>query len=194
MVEQLDSLVGVFMDRIKTLSIAAKINFVVTSDHGMGNISDEKKIMVEKLVDMNWCERVNGSNPVFFIDPKPGYMDSIVKKLSNVPHLKVWKKGDVPRRLHFGTNPRIGELVLLADSSYCLTYNNSYTISGGAHGYDNRNTDMHAIFYAEGPAFKVGYRFQSFENVNIYSLMAFILKLKPVVTDGKIQNVRLMLK
>jgi len=64
----------------------------------------------------------------------------------------------------------------------------------GAHGYDNRNTDMHAIFYAMGPAFKIDYSAPSFPNVDLYSLMAYILGLDPAKTDGNLDDVRGMLK
>ena len=64
----------------------------------------------------------------------------------------------------------------------------------GDHGYDNFNTDMHAIFYATGPAFKKGYLHPTFNNVDLYPLMAAILKLQPAAVDGKFSNVQNMLK
>jgi len=193
MVMHLDSLLGKFMNKIRQLSIAAKINFIITSDHGMGYVTDSKKISLDNYINMKWCSHINGSNPVYFIDPKPEYTDTIIHKLAHVPHLKVWRKNEVPQRLHFGKNKRIGELILMADSAYSLS-DKAHTIEGGAHGYDNQNSDMYAIFYAIGPAFKVGFKAPSFDNVNVYSLMAFILKLKPAVTDGNIEKVRWMLK
>ena len=194
MVIRLDSLVGVFLDKVRKLPIGKQVNIIVTADHGMSQVTDARKIMIEKYINLDWCERINGGNPVYFIDPKPGFLDSITQKLANVPHLKVWKKGDVPKRLHFGTNPRIGELVLLADSSYSLGYKGYKTEEGGAHGYDNQNSDMHAIFYATGPALKKGYIAPSFENINLYPLMAFLLGIKPAGTDGKLENVSGILK
>jgi alkaline phosphatase D len=127
------------------------------------------------------------------IDPKSGCKDSIVSGFSKAKHLTVWEKGQVPQRLHFGSNSRIGSLIVVADSAYLLGWPGAIKKEAGAHGYDNQNSDMHAIFYAMGPAFKQGY-YPSFENVNLYALMAFILKLSPVKTDGNIGQVRYMLK
>jgi len=53
---------------------------------------------------------------------------------------------------------------------------------------------MQAIFYAAGPAFKIGYVNPTVENVNIYPLIAKILGLKPVPTDGKLEAMSKMLK
>ena len=39
----------------------------------------------------------------------------------------------------------------------------------GTHGFDNRDRDMHMVFYASGPAFRKGYRQGSFQNQNMYS-------------------------
>lgn len=194
MVIKLDSLVGIFWDKVKKLPIASKVNFIITSDHGMAQTSDSRKIMVDDYINLSWCEHINGGNPVISIEPKPGYTDSIIQKLAGVPHLTVWKKNEIPQRLHFGTNSRIGQLVLLADSAYSLGYNGYRPEAGGAHGYDNRNSDMHAIFYATGPAFKKAYVAPSFDNINLYSLMAYILGIQPVLTDGKLENVKGMLK
>ncbi|RLD32312.1 MAG: alkaline phosphatase family protein, partial [Bacteroidetes bacterium] len=60
--------------------------------------------------------------------------------------------------------------------------------------YDNDLKDMHAIFYAAGPAFKSDYVHPTFENVNLYILMAHILDLSPASTDGSLSNVEQMLK
>jgi len=101
----------------------------------------------------------------------------------------------VPARLHYGTHPRIGQIVVIADSSWSIgTRPDGSGIRGGAHGYDNANTDMHAIFYAAGPAFKRGYTFDQLNNTDIYNLICKILKLKPAPNDGNLQNINHILK
>ncbi|HEY4787524.1 MAG TPA: ectonucleotide pyrophosphatase/phosphodiesterase [Bacteroidales bacterium] len=194
MVMYLDSLVGVFMGKVRKLPVGKEVNFIATSDHGMSYVTDKKEIIIDSYIHPDWFAHVNGGNPVYFIDPKPDYADSIIRKLSGIPHLSVWRKNEVPQRLHFGTNPRIGQLVLLADSSYSISLRRYKMEEEGAHGYDNRNTDMHAIFYAMGPAFKIDYSAPSFPNVDLYSLMAYILGLDPAKTDGNLDDVRGMLK
>ena len=64
----------------------------------------------------------------------------------------------------------------------------------GTHGYDNEEIDMHAIFYAYGPAFEEAYVAPTFTNVAVYSLLAKILELEAAPTDGNLDEVKGMLK
>ena len=52
---------------------------------------------------------------------------------------------------------------------------------------------MHAIFYAVGPAFKTGYLQPTFNNIDIYPLIAEIMCIKPAHVDGNINHVSGML-
>lgn len=47
----------------------------------------------------------------------------------------------------------------------------------GAHGYDNAEPQMRAIFMASGPAFKKNYSAMQFDNVDIYPLISRIAGL-----------------
>lgn len=60
----------------------------------------------------------------------------------------------------------------------------------GAHGYDNNNLDMHAIFYAAGPAFKKAYAAPELLNIDIYPLIAHILGLKTNNIDGDLSRIK----
>ena len=44
MVEQLDSLLGIFLHKLSALPHATQINFIVVSDHGMAEISADRYI------------------------------------------------------------------------------------------------------------------------------------------------------
>ena len=48
---------------------------------------------------------------------------------------------------------------------------------------------MYPIFIAHGPAFKQNYTTSSFNNVDIYPLMCFILGIKPAANNGSLENV-----
>ncbi len=49
-VHELDSLTGIFYNYIKALPNADCINFIVVSDHGMGNIASERNIVLSDLI------------------------------------------------------------------------------------------------------------------------------------------------
>ena len=190
-VKLLDSLIGVYMKKINQLPIAKKINLIFVSDHGMELVSKEKIVNLSKYIIKKWYADVQGENPFTMIKPEKKCMDSIYNRLKKVHHIKVWKKNEIPERLHYGTNANIYDIVVVADSSWSISWGgkSSLYFEYGEHGYDNNNTDLHGIFYAIGPAFKVNYIHPTFENVNIYPIIAKILKIKPAKVDGKIENV-----
>ena len=193
-VERLDSLTGVLMRKLKQLPCYPQINVIITSDHGMENIDKEKTVYLEDHLRKEWFTAVEGSNPNYNLTVKKEYYDVVYNTLNAVTHTKVWKHGEVPAYFHYGENPRDGDLILLADSSWSLRWGKrGHYESGGAHGYDNRNTDMHAIFYATGPAFKKGYIQQTFDNIDIYPLITRILGLTPAPDDGDTDHVAGML-
>jgi len=189
----LDSLVGVFIDKLQDIPYANQVNVIVTSDHGMGNISNERKVVIEENLNMDWVDIIQGYNPNFVIRANEGYIDSIYLTLKKVPHLTTWKSGEVPEKFHYGTNPRTLDIVVVADSSWSVVLNNERPVGKGTHGFDNNNKDMHTIFYAYGPAFKENYVSPSFENVDIYPLITHILGLEPAEVDGSLENVKQLL-
>ena len=195
MVEYLDSLVGVFYNKVNDLPFADKINVIITSDHGMGEISKDRVVYLYDLIKKDWCEHIDGGNPVYSIDAKEEYYDTIYNILSTTEYITVWKKDDIPERLHYGSSERIKDFVIVADSSWSLLRSSKKrAYSGGAHGYDNQNKDMYAIFYAYGPAFKEGHKHHAINNIDLYPLICEILELKPVKVDGKLENTFQMLK
>jgi len=194
MVEYLDSLIGIFISYINELPYSNEINIIVTSDHGMGNISKDRVVIFDDYIDRDWFEQIQGWNPNYVLKVKEGYLDSAYYALSSAAHIKCWKSSEVPERLHYGSNPRTNDLVVLADSSWTVEWSVRQDDDLGAHGYDNDNTDMHGIFYAMGPAFKESYLHPTFENINLYPLITHILNIQPKATDGSVENIKGMLK
>jgi predicted AlkP superfamily pyrophosphatase or phosphodiesterase len=195
MVHELDSMTGILYQRIRQLSEAANINFIVVSDHGMGAISSERNVALADYIPEFWPVRIEGGNPNYNIYADGAWKDSTYYALKQVKGLQIWKPEDVPAYLNYGSNPRVGDLIVVADSAWSVTRNRpSLDYSGGTHGYDIKNTDIHAIFYAAGPAFKQNYIHPSFQNTNIYSLLAYLLGIKPAETDGNLHEVINMLK
>lgn len=184
-VSRLDYLIGVLRQKLSTLKYSERINLILISDHGMGPISSDRYININNLVPARLIE----SNYGMMITPAEGKKDSILLLLDSVLGLKAWDKAKLPARLHFGTNSRIPEVVVVADSSWIIgTRADASSISGGAHGYDNADSDMFSIFYAEGPAFKKNFRFHELNNTDIYGLVCRILNIKPAPNDGNPEN------
>ena len=193
-----DSLIGVTREKIDLAEeeLGINVNFIVTSDHGMGYIPPEQNIFLEDHINLDDIEMFAGGNPSIMIQPIEGKTENLMAELSGIPKLKAWKRDNLPAHYHYGSNNRILELIIEADAGWGVRFrkNESGGYSLGAHGYDPVNKDMHAIFYAEGPAFKEGYVHPGFENTCLYPLLAEILNIDPVEVDGNLQDVKGMLK
>lgn len=195
LITEIDHYTRILYDRIRALPHSNCINFIVLSDHGMGPITSEKNIALSEHIKEHWPVRPEGGNPNFNFYAEGSYADSVYLALKPLEGISVWKAGEVPDHLNYGKNPRVGDVIAVADSSWSITLNKpKKKFTGGTHGYDPANTDMHAIFYADGPAFKIGYVHPAFSNVHVYSLLAKLLGIEPAPTDGNIEAVRDMLK
>jgi predicted AlkP superfamily pyrophosphatase or phosphodiesterase len=190
---QMDSIMGTLSSKLDQLAIGKQINLIIVSDHGMADISNDKKVAVLDYLKSEWLGYKAVINPIMSLEAKPGYQDSIAKALKKVPHIKFWRAGKLPKRLHYGTNPRVHDFVIEAEKGYSLVTDKNQKVKGGTHGYDNKNKDMQAIFYAKGPAFKVNKEVGTFQNVSVYPLIAHILGLKIEDVDGKFSEVKNML-
>ena len=194
-VEQLDSLMGYFLTRLSELPVATKLNIIILSDHGMAEISSDKVVNLSDYIDKGMFKYISGGNPVYTLQPLPDQYAEVLSKLKAIPHLKVWERNEIPKRYIYGSNPRVNDILVEAELGWSVTWtNNEDSYTGGTHGYNNFIPDMQGIFYARGPAFKSGYISPSFYNVNVYSIIAHILNLKPAQTDGNLDEVRGMLK
>ncbi len=195
MVHEMDSMTGILYSRIQKLADGKNINLIIVSDHGMGAISSERNIALQDYIPESWPVRIEGGNPNYNLYADKVWTDSTYYALKKAPGIKVWRPGEVPGYLNYGKNARVGSLIVVADSAWSITRTHpKKEFRGGTHGYDIRDTDIHAIFYAVGPAFKHGYIQPAFPNADIYPLMAYLLGIKPAVNDGSLQQIVDMLK
>ncbi len=195
LVQQQDKFLGRFLDKLEALPHANQINFILTTDHGMGATSSERYVALSEYLEKEDLSYVIPGNPVVFLEPEQGKIDKVYAALSKVEHISVTRKGERPSHWHYNENKRIAELVVVADSAWSVGWGKSKgNWSGGTHGYDPTNKDMHGIFYAQGPAFKTNYVHPTFQNVDIYSLISHILNLESAPNDGDFNRVRGMLQ
>lgn len=194
MVHRLDSLVGVFMGKVSRLPHADKVNVIITSDHGMAATSEERIVYMSDYLKPEWLER-QFCHTIGLLYAKHEHREKVLTTLQSVPHIRTFKKEELPERLHYGQNPRVGSVVVIPDCGWLLADSRQAKPSvGGAHGYDNECSDMRTIFFACGPAFRQGYAQPPMRNVDLYNVMAAILHLKPAPNDGSFERVRGMLR
>ena len=187
MVEQLDTIVINMYHRLKKLPHGDRVNLIILSDHGMTEINHDKFIDWDDYLKPSWYEHILGTTPTN-IYAKENCIDSIMVALAEVEHINVWRHGDVPESLNYGTSNHCGDVIVAPDLGW--QFAGKLNTNLGGHGYSPEENDMKSIFIATGPYFEK-YRtstIKSIRNIDIYSLLADMLVIEPVKTDGTMPN------
>lgn len=199
-IQKVDSSIQYLISELKNRNQFNKINIILVSDHGMKNTDTTKINFIDDYINMNWCKQAF-LDEVSLIYPKEGKEDSIMQAFESKPHpeFEVYRKKDISERFHYNSNNRIAPIVIITKAGWKNTTHtffekNKGKWSLGSHGWDNKDEDMRAIFYAHGPAFKNNFKANAFENVNVYNILCKILKIKPATNDGNDKTVFKMLR
>lgn len=198
MAEEMDVLMHSLYLRLKALPYGDRINFIVTGDHGMAEISQDRFVGWYSVLDEAWIDRIVGTIPTS-IWVKEGCLDKVLEALSDVEHLSVWKHGEVPEYLNYGTSDRLGDVIVSPDLGW--QFNFAPSRNHGTHGFDPRNTDMMVAFRAVGPDFRQGYEApftegeqSAFHNIDIYPMLCKLLGVEPAPVDGKLERIQKILR
>ena len=120
-VARVDSMIGRLIGGLSRLGLASSVNVIVVSDHGMSATSPERLIVLDDYIDLDAVTVVDWS-PVAMIKPDSGRLPDIYNALKGAhPNLAVYRREEIPAELHFGTHPRVPELVLIADDGWSIT-------------------------------------------------------------------------
>ena len=185
---QVDAAIGRLEAGLKARGIVA--NIVVVADHGMAATSDERRVFIDDLIAKD-AYRALDMGPIGTIYPNPGREAEVAKALVGAhPHLDCWLKQDIPERFHYGHNPRVAPIFCLPQTGWLLTTHEARSHEGvtGDHGYDNMSPEMAAVFVANGPAFRHGVVLKSFDNVDVYPLLARLVGVTPQPNDGNLAD------
>ena len=198
-IQEADSLMGYLVHQMQAKGLWGNTNLIIVSDHGMANVSRERLIVLDDYINIEDVEIISFS-PVMMMNAKPGKREEVYNALKKgEDHYRIYKKEELPERYHLKNHYRVPELIMIADLGW--TINNRAYIerrenypSGGTHGFDNQEPEMHALFVANGPDFKEGFRMGTFENIHIYELMAHLLRIPSAGTDGSLDSLRAILR
>ena len=183
---RVDSALARLVSGLEARRIYDSVDVIVVADHGMSPISSARVVYLDDVVDSASVQVVN-LTPNLMLGARDGDNDALLARLKKLPHLTVWKKQDVPARLHYGTSPRITPIVGVVDDGWMLEWRHAKPYGdGGEHGYDNAVQNMRALFLAHGPDFRPGSTIAEFPNVDVYDLLARLLGISPAPNDGTI--------
>lgn len=192
-VARLDVLVEQLWERLQELAFADSINFIVTADHGMTAVNPERVVRLTDYLKPGSYDRIEPGIPTQIYAPA-GRVDELLAALARVPHVKAWRKDEIPAALHYGSDANIGDVVVLPDMGWIIS-EKPMSRPGGAHGFDPAGNDMLVPFLAVGPDFRQGYRKAAqFSNTCVYPLLCRLLGVAPAACDGRLTDVEDLLR
>jgi predicted AlkP superfamily pyrophosphatase or phosphodiesterase len=197
-VAKVDAMIGAIVDGLAVRGLTNAVDLVVVSDHGMAQLAPDRVIYYDDYIDVSRVDVLDMS-PVGALVPHAGNEADVYARLKGAhAHMQVYRRGEVPARLHFSANPRITPLVTIADDGWTMTTHAAVAHvglpHGGAHGYDNQLPSMGALFVASGPDFRRDLVVPPFQNIHVYDLLAGLLGVQPAPNDGSPDSTRALLR
>ncbi|XP_059386255.1 ectonucleotide pyrophosphatase/phosphodiesterase family member 7-like [Carassius carassius] len=199
-VEKVDRTVGYIRETAEKHGLSDHLNIIITADHGMSTVFKGEQVKEIILADIPGFSlkdlkfHMVDYGPFGLLLPKEGMLEKVYQALKGGhPNLHVYKKEDMPARLHYSKHPRILPIVLYADPGYVINGFYTFQTNKGEHGYDNEVMDMKPFFRAVGPDFHRNLLVGPFETVSVYPLMCHLLGIKPEINDGSLGDTQHML-
>lgn len=190
-VREVDAAIGRLLDALASKGLLDRINLIVVSDHGMATVASGHAIDVEDIVPMADAAVISVGQSVG-IAPREGRMHAVEQRLlGRHDHYQCWRKGELPPRWHYGSNPRVPPIICQMDEGWdalpaATIAKRAPGATRGSHGYDPVLPSMRATFIAHGPAFRKGVVIPAFDNVDVYPLMTRLLDIPSRANDGDI--------
>ena len=184
---RLDAALGQLVAGVRNLGLEDRTTFVIVSDHGMTPLSYNRLIYLDTLIDLDTVDVLEW-NGLLELTPLDGDDEALYRRLHGKhPSLAIYKRDQLPARLHYHDNPRIPAIIGIPDDGWAVVSSERLAereLSAGAHGYDPADRSMGALFVAAGPTLRRGVVVKPFENIHIYDLLCAVLKLAPAPNDG----------
>ncbi len=187
--EQVDGYIGRLVEGVNALGLDDSVNILVVSDHGMAANSRDRVIFLDQYLDIERAGIVDW-DPILALWPEAEVREETYAALAGAhPHLKVYRRDEIPPGYRFSDNSRIAPIVGIADDGWAISTKARFEscsrcFTGGSHGYDHRLPSMGGIFVAAGPAVRSGVALPPTSNVDLYQVMMRILGLAPAANAG----------
>ena len=201
-VAAVDRSIGELVRGVTAAGLVDRVNYVIVSDHGMAQLSPDRRIVLDQFIDVAQADVVDWA-PVLALSPRDGDVEKLYAALKNKhPHLAVYRREELPAEYGLTGHPRLPAVIGIADEGWYITSKREVArwgqpernAPGGTHGYDARLKSMHGLFIASGPRFRSGLVVKPFENIHVYELMCAVLGVTPAKNDGDPAVTRDMLR
>ena len=159
------------------------VNYIFVSDHGMTKVDTENTLPLPAVIDTSKFILSESDVTIELFARNREDINPIYKRLKKAADgYRVYLKTNTPKRWHYGAKNdrygRIGDIILVPDWPKVFNFSERPP-APGHHGFDpDKVEDMHATFYAWGPAFRDHVVLPAFRNVQVYPLVTELLGLK----------------
>ncbi|KAL3095387.1 hypothetical protein niasHS_007486 [Heterodera schachtii] len=199
-----DNYLRKIQEEMDTMDLHQSTNLVVLSDHGLMAVEEEDQFYIDEcLADPSMVRRVANSLAFAMVWPIDGEEDTTFFELKvcdqwafvgdyeneeTAPLVNVYRRHELPDHFHWRDSRLVAPIVLIARPGIVLLTRNipSTDVSEKLakkwkmlDGWENEHEAMQGIFMARGPAFKVDYKSEPIEVVDIYQLVLNILGVEP---------------
>lgn len=163
-------------------STGLDVNFIFVSDHGMTKVDNKAPLVTPAGIDTTkFIVTGDGILVELYAKDKQAIQPTYDLLKSQEKDFNVYLKSNMPAHMHYGDKDdwhnHIGDILLIPHWPKVFSLA-ARKIDIGWHGYDPYTVkEMHATFYAWGPAFKTQLTIPAFENVNIYPVVTSLLGL-----------------
>jgi predicted AlkP superfamily pyrophosphatase or phosphodiesterase len=196
-VQFVDQSVEKLVEAIDPLGL--NINFIFLADHGMMKVDNENPMPLPAVVDTTKFIITPGNAILhLYAKDKKDIQPTYQALRKEAKDFDVYLATDMPKKWHYSKKDdrydRTGDIILVPHPPKIFSLTKGH-VPIGEHGFDPSITEMHAVFYAWGPAFRKNTTIEGFENVNVYPLIAKILELKITgQIDGNLKVLRPIIK
>jgi len=180
-VHHVDDMIGLLREGIKATGLP--VDLIVTADHGMIK-TDQQPVVLDQFANL---DHFKTDGQYLYADTEADAEKAYEEFKAHLsPKFDVYRRLDLPERLHINATALLGDPVAVAKGPYQLyAHAPRRTPNIGSHGFDPYAVpQMKAIFYAEGPDIAKGVKLKSFDNVDVFPFIVKLLALDAPPVDG----------
>lgn len=165
-----------------------KVTLLVVSDHGMTrSLGDVNPALALQRAGLE--ARVLAAGPVANVYAEPDKLEPIAKVLGRLPHVRVYRRSELPAELGYQHPQRTGDLVLVAQYGYRFRTRIEQIVGPptvrGHHGHDPGRPEMWGILVAWGAGIRRGARLRSARALDVAPTVYRLLGLPiPAYVEG----------
>ena len=180
-VRRVEDALGRLLDGLGMFPYGDQVSVVLVSDHGMGNVDPDRVTNLREIADLrNTRVVVTGPGANLFVGGDADRARTVRDDINDgLRGGRAFLRDEVPEALHYRADPRIGDVVVVAEPGAMIGMGRSSPPPPGMHGWDPGHPDMHGIFLAMGPEIGPGRRVGPVESVHVYPFLARLLHLTP---------------